>query len=55
MDAVTDILGNIPQNGTPAEYVSWFAQALSALFSALMEIFGKIKSIGGEEAAEEGE
>ncbi len=50
MDALTGVIEGIPQNGTPAEYVTWFAQALSALFNALMEIFGKLKGLtGGEE------
>ena len=50
MDALTGVIDGIPQNGTPAEYVTWFAQAISALFKALMEIFGKLKGLtGGEE------
>ena len=56
MEALSEIMSNIPENGTPAEYVTWFANALAAVFSALKELFGNFKGlIGGDKGEEEGE
>ena len=40
-DAIQKQLEALPKNGTPAEYVSWFAGMIKALISLLSGLFKK--------------
>ncbi len=49
VSAVEGLLNGLPQDGTPAEYVTWFANMLKAVFEIIMNLF---KSFGNKDDGE---